>query len=331
MSEINEHIIEQYLKGALPEEERLKIDVRIHEDSDFAKEVEFHKDIIDSIRFTGRKEFRKKINAVQEKLKKGVFFFTDESLEDYLKGNVDQNTKEKISTRIEDDIDFHEEVELHKNVIESIQESAKQDRQKKISAVQEKLEREGFFNKGAKKAAKFFTLRRLIYAAATFLLIVVSWWVFQSPNEDQLFAQYYDGLPAEQITESMGEIGFGGGKDDESELGTIMESYKSESGSQFIDKANQYISNYPNSAYIKELNFYISLSYLNSGEYDLAITELSKLQDNPEFEFRNKAKWYLALAYLKTDQRAEAKLLLESLKKVNYNDQTNKLLELIDM
>jgi hypothetical protein len=147
------------------------------------------------------------------------------------------------------------------------------------------------------------TFKKWIIGFFVIALVGVSLWWFNSARtpktSEQLFASYYEPYPVSEATR---------GNDTE-------EAYISYYNSQEYDKASSFleelITQFP-----EENKYQIALgnSYLNTNpsKIDDAIRVFTKITEN-ENVYQSTAQWYLALAFLKNNEKENALFLLENL------------------
>jgi hypothetical protein len=78
--------------------------------------------------------------------------------------------------------------------------------------------------------------------------------------------------------------------------------------------------------------FFLGMSYLYNENYDKAVEVLSPIAAKEEgAKFKQEAQWFLSLAYLKSNNPNEARLLLELIKNGSWNaDKASLLLEALE-
>ncbi|MGN6438631.1 MAG: tetratricopeptide repeat protein [Agriterribacter sp.] len=147
-----------------------------------------------------------------------------------------------------------------------------------------------------------------LYAAAAVAVAVISLLWFSHSTPDKIFARYFvpdDGLPL-AMSGNQGLYHFYNG----------MVSYKEEDYSKAIDIWQQI---QPASDTVQ---YYLGVALLNNNNSTAAIPPLLKVAQTNESAWHLKASWYLALAYLKNNQTANA---IAWLKKLNNEERARRL------
>jgi hypothetical protein len=141
------------------------------------------------------------------------------------------------------------------------------------------------------------------YAAAAVLLVVFATWVYQSSTitPDKLFARYFHADPGLPVTmSSTNAYDFYDG----------MVSYKEGDYSKAIEiwtglKEKELPTD--------TLQYYIGVASINKNDFEAAVQYLLPVAENKAGEWQKKAVWYLALAYVKTNNIPEAIKWLQQL------------------
>ncbi|HRP56233.1 hypothetical protein [Agriterribacter sp.] len=134
------------------------------------------------------------------------------------------------------------------------------------------------------------------HAAAAVLALVAATWFYQSKTitPGKLFAGYFHADPGLPVAmSSTSEYGFYDG----------MVSYKEGD----YDKAIEIWTGLKEKELLTDtLQYYIGVASINKNDFEAAVQHLLPVAEGKTGEWRQKAVWYLALAYIKTDHIAEA-------------------------
>ncbi|MBP6977600.1 MAG: tetratricopeptide repeat protein [Bacteroidales bacterium] len=136
---------------------------------------------------------------------------------------------------------------------------------------------------------------RIAAAASILLLLAATWFLFLTlshPSNDKLFSNYYDSDQPLRMTRRSG-----------TELVEALRNYQDKDFIQAIEQFNQILeTDSRNSA----VQFYASICYIETGQFDDAIRYLSDITSNTNSLYNKPAEWYLGLCYLKTGRTNEA-------------------------
>lgn len=135
------------------------------------------------------------------------------------------------------------------------------------------------------------------YAAVLALLIGAAWWALLPPANERLFAQHFEadpGLPVEM------------GATDDPVFAEAMVSYKEGRYADARTRWEQALHQHPGN---DTLQYYAGSAALAGGDAEAAIAHLLPVANDEATVFRDRARWYLFLAYVRTGRAAEAKAL----------------------
>ena len=163
------------------------------------------------------------------------------------------------------------------------------------------------------------TFLRILGLSVAVLITYILWqFVIHAPNSDaqkpdQIFAQYFE--PYANIFDQKG-------KSDTSnkDIDSAMDAYSNHQYSESIRLFEKYFKE--NSAKTSLSSFYYGIALLANGEHKKSLTILQELNQNKSAQTiisQTPLHWYLALAYLKSNNISEAKPLLEAVAKQNVN------------
>lgn len=224
----------------------------------------------------------------------------EELINGYFESTLSQDQLDEVTQLLETDAAFASEFEFQKEV----QTSLKKEERKEVKAMFSDLATES-----VKTKIKVFQLRPWLAAASIALLVGLASWLylFNSPglNTDELYAANF--TPYDNVIHPI------------------------ERGNQLEDLKTKAFTAYENMAYsealelFKELNskqndsyidFYSAMVLMQLNKQEEAIPLLEKYIEK-EGELKDRASWYLALAYLKLDDIASSKKQLSVLIKKN--------------
>lgn len=159
---------------------------------------------------------------------------------------------------------------------------------------------------------KIISFKKIIMAAAAVILLLVGVWSLlqnnPSQNSTELYAQYYE--PFDNVILPVNRSNLNVPK--ENILQQAFISYENGAYAE-AEKLFSQLSDSP--AFTPDIQFYQSLVLLENGKNNEAQAILEKLILQSDFQFQKQAEWYLALAYLKVDNREKTDILLEKISK----------------
>ncbi len=147
--------------------------------------------------------------------------------------------------------------------------------------------------------------RRWWMAASVALLVLVgAWWIwFSTPSNERLYHAYFApdvGLPVEMGSADTLRYLFYDG----------MISYKE---GVYGDALKKWHSVVQASGTTDTLQYYMGITYMELGDMDRAREQLVEVVGDSNSSYQQGATWYLALCYLRIDQRRRATSLLKRL------------------
>jgi tetratricopeptide (TPR) repeat protein len=214
----------------------------------------------------------------------------EELIEKYFEKSLSAEEQVHFDQYLKTDPEFAAEVAFQKNVKEAIEANKRDDLKLRLKS----------YEQAAGTKRNFPTW----YAAAALLLFsgVAFYFYTREPDSEALYEAYYQSYP-----------------------NVIAPTVR---GENTEDIKNQAFYDYDNGDYeaslklfseIYEKNkddfalFYLSMSLLELGRHEEALASFDKFDLNKNNGFTPFVKWYKSLAYLKTDQKEKAIVLLESL------------------
>lgn len=163
-------------------------------------------------------------------------------------------------------------------------------------------------------------LNRIAAAAAILLLPLAAWLYWNSQADDRLYLHYFESYQSDYLSVR--------GKADNAPplLKQAMANYQQKEYLRSLPLFESYLEEIPENTIAI---FHAGLASLEAGQTTKAIQylEIVRINDNDYYE---DASWYLALAYLKLDRKAEAQGILDDLSKIPngyYNQQVKDLQE----
>ncbi|MCY7350489.1 MAG: hypothetical protein LH606_07455 [Cytophagaceae bacterium] len=149
------------------------------------------------------------------------------------------------------------------------------------------------------------TYQPWVAAASVVLLIGLSVWGIWQPSESQfdetVYAQNYQPDPSDFVAR---DLPASLKPNDRVALERGIQSYSQGKYAEAIDVLEK-VAPPDNSLFIA--SYYLGISYLTTPNVDKAVKYLQTAQRSTQPDIRQKAQWYLALAYLKKDDRPRTK------------------------
>lgn len=214
-------------------------------------------------------------------LDRGAF----ETIEAYVLGRMNEKERAEFERRIMSDAELREEVELESENIRAVELGGIERAMRRIAAEERGLDRDTR------------SRRPLIaYAAAVVVLIIggLLWFNRESAHE-RLFAAHYVADPGLPVLM---------GATDDPVFADAMVSYKE---GHYADARSKWSALLQVDPLNDTLRFYIATSALAQGDAAAAIAPLDGLASDSASVFRNRAAWFLFLAYIRTgDLRSAA-------------------------
>ncbi|MFZ2898862.1 MAG: tetratricopeptide repeat protein [Saprospiraceae bacterium] len=161
-------------------------------------------------------------------------------------------------------------------------------------------------------------------AAAILALMVAVVWVYSgiSPS-GRLYAEFYETYKHDLSVQMRN--GGNARAPEKQQLSGGLEAYISQYYSESIALLQPFVEDNPNHLVAR---YYLGLSYMEEKKWAEAETQLTAVQ-SAHLEYWEESTWYLALLYIKTDRKDEAREALQSLisaRSGRYNEKARKLL-----
>ena len=208
----------------------------------------------------------------------------------YFTGELSAEEQQTFDRFLDDDRDFRAEVDFQKKVRLAVIHAKQAEKKARLQSIEAGI-------KTSQSSRKWWL------AAASILILLTAGFFFltNEASSEQLFANYYE--PAKNIIHPIVRNG-----DDPSKLTEAFLAYQKNE----FELAGQLLTEEYESTNRSELIFYRAICQIETGQTDLAIKNLISHQEYKDV-MSDKTGWYLALAYLKTDKKAEAKAVLEEI------------------
>jgi hypothetical protein len=224
----------------------------------------------------------------------------EELIAKYIRNELNESDNNAIQELLDSDPDFKEQFEFEVNVQKAIYKSEYNKQKQLFKDIENKSNTE---NK---------TKPKLWYYIAASIIILVSvsiYWNQISKSPDRLFADYYK--VASNTTYPIVRD-----NDSNSDITKAFVAYEREA----YNEAQMAFANLYNTTKNTEMLFYEAICYLETDNTPLAIETFKKHQGFQD-KLARKSQWYLALAYLKSNEKNKAENLLKEISSStsNYN------------
>ena len=211
-------------------------------------------------------------------------------IEHYINGEMDEEQAGNFLLRLKEDKDLAAEYKFEQDLSVAISDEDTLELRKKLMKMMQE-------SKTKTTVLRYIYSRPYQYAAAAVIILLISavslvFLMPHKPSNERLFSSYYNSEQPIRITR-------GSGTD-------LMEALRLFQNKEF-QQANDYFSlilqGDPNNSAVR---FYSSICFIETSQYDQAITQLSQIAQNPNSLYRKSAEWYLALCYLRINQTEKA-------------------------
>jgi len=216
----------------------------------------------------------------------------DQLIYNYLNNKLNFEEKQFFEKLLEQDSSFKEEVDFQEGLKQAIRANQRDEIKKELQLLDTK---------------KFFLKKHhhwAIAASIIFLIFLGSYTFFKKDDvsHQDLFVANFE--PYQNVLHVVIR-----GKADESLIDKSFLYYENNDFVHFLKLMNQ----------VKPISsdddFYVAIAYLKLGETKKSITILNEYLTTRNARFKQQSYWYLALAYLKTDQINAAKKALKEVSK----------------
>ncbi len=221
-----------------------------------------------------------------------------EYINQYLRGELDERDRSLFEKRLKEDPAFAEEVKLHQKVKEVVLDENTHRLDQVLKDIRREWER-----KPTATQPVFAWLKTPYRVAAAIVLIMaagalayIALWP-SHPSSQELFSIYYQPSPLslQRGLENPPEL--------EKAFGHYQKSEYNRALDYFEDPAVVTLSSI-------KVEFYKAHCYLNTGEIERSIKSFEEVIQHGDNVYMKPAHWYLALSYLKANDRDTAKKLL---------------------
>ncbi len=263
-----------------------------------------------------------------------------EIIERYLLGECEEKEVDAINQRIEIDKEFADEIRFMKAVINGSKEEGRNDYKERLKTVEkdvvDEIEyavdediREQVSGEGNK--SHLMLNKRIYYVLAVAALIVAGVFIFIPDNTDrQLYEAYFQPYPNEvvpytrgqQVPEEFEHL-------DALEYNSIVQAMKYYDQGNYKEALKLFTGNVAQSENNAGILFYKSICQLETNKEIQAIGNFSYILSLTTPPLEKQAEWYLALAYLKTNQTGKATQLLEKIHNEKSHPYAEKAEELL--
>lgn len=228
-------------------------------------------------------------------------------IEDYLAGELKGESLAEFENRLKTDSDFARQVELHRNL-----EAAFRDPRERELADHLKKANQNFNHQNDKKKIIPFWKNPRVWAVAAAAVILVLVWVYpfqenRIKDAQILYAEYHQVYPAPE-----------GLRSENNDLDSVLsEGYKKYNAGEYESAFSIFSTLLTENPNHTQAQFYAGLSQFELRQPGKAISYFQATIDNSNSPYISQAKWYMALAYLKQDNKSEAKKWLRELTSAN--------------
>jgi hypothetical protein len=229
-----------------------------------------------------------------------------EKIELYLHNELEGEELRLFEEQLKTDKELREQLALYTTIDEEMrQKMSGNEEEEKLKETLSGLNRK-YFNQGG-GSAKVLLLnkrRRWLFAAAAAILLLLAgaYWLFFTGNRESgtLYAQYARHQPLSLQRDN---------NDGAKILQDAVKAYNNKNFNEALIGLTNYLQTDSSDA---ELLLAKNICLTETGNYEQAIAGLNKLAAENEI-FKSQALWYKALVYLKQNNKAECKEILESI------------------
>lgn len=218
----------------------------------------------------------------------------------YLDGAMDAQELRAFEEQLEQDIELQHQVELHKEVNETLRRQFYPDENEQaLRETMQEMRGEYFQTKSAKVVS--FKRYRWVAAAAIMLILVITSKIWY-PGKKDLYEQYaYVQMPgtAERGTSA------------DTLMQQAKEDFNNKNYTAAIPLFQSLLQKDPQNSF---LHYYYAIALLENGQIDQSRVELAKLYEGNSL-FKYDAAFYMALSYLKENDKKTCKEWLEKIPK----------------
>lgn len=242
-----------------------------------------------------------------------------EFIERYLEESLNPAELTEFEERLSNDEEFRKSFETYETLLKGIRYSGQNQLLQKLKKVEASMTIEESFAKRrwGIPVKKFYSYS----AAATILLLLTFTFIFiarHNPSPAEVFEKNYQTYPNVVLPTTRGD---NSNKNDKQMAFYLYDSEKFKEAAIHFDRL------------LKEDNdpallLYSALSYMETGNFDLAVERLKNLI-NENSDYKAQGEWFISLAYIAKNEPDNAKPHLELLKNQNisYSKKAAKILD----
>lgn len=247
-----------------------------------------------------------------------------EKIEAYVMGQMSSDEQNAFQQEIDRDPVLAEEVRLHMMMKKSLGDKDQNTFRKLVREVieEERLDTGQNSSSDIQHNGKRVSIDRWKWLVAAVIIALIgffSWFLIGlKPSPNQLFAQYFEAYPAYQVNRSEEHL---------PQLQKAMEYYGLE---KYREAAEIFKGLETEDQGVSEMiRFYHGITQMESGHFQEAENLFLQISENPESQYQQQSRWYLALTLLKQKQMNHAKEILISLSQEpgRFGKQATALLE----
>ncbi|MFO7829743.1 MAG: tetratricopeptide repeat protein [Bacteroidales bacterium] len=230
-----------------------------------------------------------------------------ETMDQYLSGALRGKELHQFEQLLNSDSELKDDLKLNQGIDQAIMEDDIMSFRETMNYIYED-------DQQVKRQPSVFTKRKLYYAAATLALLMATGGIIKQvtqPDYDShmLFDKYYTPYEVTVTYRS-------GNTETDRLLLNALQKYEDENYEQALILFEQLLEKRANDMAV---NLYSGISYMEVEKYQKATNSFQTIITDNNNLFIEQAEWYLAMCYLKTEDNAKAKELLEELiKKESY-------------
>ncbi|NND32846.1 MAG: hypothetical protein HKN76_09660 [Saprospiraceae bacterium] len=235
--------------------------------------------------------------------------YSDEQIRAYLLGNLSHEESELLEKEMEANAELAEAIDLQRDIMIGIRAAFDEKLKDKLSQVQDAGDNIRQLSPRA--------LWRWASAAAIVLgTLGVYFYMNQTTLDERLYYTYYEDFP--NIIEPT--------QRDQINSSPAFTAYQSEDWKEAEEAFDQLVIEQPSEVYPQ---FYSGIVAMNLEDWSKAISALEKVRASADERFVDPASWYVALAYLRNNNKERARLILEMIANTpgTYQEDARAILE----
>ncbi|MFK7770510.1 MAG: tetratricopeptide repeat protein [Saprospiraceae bacterium] len=230
-------------------------------------------------------------------------------IEKYLAEEMQGMELEKFEAQLQTDAELKEELNLHRQVTETLKGEKVHQLRSVLNDVDKNWE-----TPSKKEPAKVvnFNFRRILTIAAAFALLVIGyqWFTNSDLSSEELYAANFETYPMLLNQRSAEE-----NNASSVTYNNAITFYNKKDFTQAEAAFAKLLQDQPDNV---SFQFYQANIFLSSQNAANAIPIFQKIIDDNNPLFEEQARWYLSLAYLQLDQKENAKVLLEKIQQGQF-------------